>query len=213
MQITLLYLPSSDRMQTHSTFINPHAHGSLLVKTTQLQGPSSHRAEDICSIKFLKKFKNTLQRAMKGVESTYVSSWLKTYGFDGLNAASLGIVLLLCSRWTATLPTGDCVKNILQQQMKSRWLFGLLERLLQSGKNKQRLLFYAQWHHRLTWMHHKCYVSNSLGTKQGKKECEKINMVLHKSLCPLPSAAAPLQFLKELKHTAEAVGTNIYRNL
>lgn len=108
-----------------------------------------------------------------------------------------------------TTGTGGCVKNILQQQTKSRWLFGLLERLLQSGKNKQRLLFYAQWHHRLTWLHHKCYMSNSLGTKEGKKECEKISMVLHKPFCPLPSAAAPLQFLKELKHTAEAAGTNI----
>lgn len=59
MQITLLYLPSSGRMQTFQV-INPHAHGSLLVKTTQLQGPSSHRAEDIYSVKFLKKFKNIL---------------------------------------------------------------------------------------------------------------------------------------------------------
>lgn len=52
-------------------------------------------------------------------------------------------------------------------------------------------------------------VSNSLGTKW-KKEGEKAAMVLPKPLCPLPSAAAPL--LKELKHSAQADGMQMYKN-
>lgn len=105
MQITLLYLPSSGRMQTHS-----RSSTHMLMAHSWSKQPSS---KDLPATEqrifilssFWRSSRTFYKGQWKGWKAPYVSSWLKTYGVDGLNAANIGIVLLLCSRWTATLHT------------------------------------------------------------------------------------------------------------